>query len=400
MSITLKKLYNESKNKYNLNLLAGETALDNVVSWFHFMEDESTIDFIRGNELIVTTGLGAKNKEWLYTLIKGLINRQASGLMINIGQYISSVPEYIINFCNDNNFPLFTIPWEVHLVDIMQDYCNNIMRAEQHKSNICTAFFNAIFSPAQKDSYVPCLKQAGYNLNGEFIVISFELDHSLYEKINEIKLKNFLMRIENTLNAFFFKYCILIQNHDLNIIINSSNEINLINYIKNYVITNLKNYSEIRHIGISSSSLSIENLSQSYKQASHSKYSSIKNNEFITYYDNMGIDKLLLNISDFKILQDLYEKYLGVLHNYDRKHKTDYENILRLYLNNNCSVQAVSTETYTHRNTINYRIKKIKEILHSDLDNSEENFNYMLAFHIKEILDTFSIDNEQLTIKN
>ena len=70
-------------------------------------------------------------------------------------------------------------------------------------------------------------------------------------------------------------------------------------------------------------------------------------------------------------------KYLGVLHNYDRKHKTDYENILRLYLNNNCSVQAVSAKTYTHRNTINYRIKKIKEILHSDLDNSEENFNYM-----------------------
>ena len=80
-------------------------------------------------------------------------------------------------------------------------------------------------------------------------------------------------------------------------------------------------------------------------------------------------------------------KYLGVLHNYDRKHKTDYENILRLYLNNNCSVQAVSAKTYTHRNTINYRIKKIKEILNSDLDNSEENFNYLLAFYIKEILD-------------
>ena len=75
MSITLKQLYSESKTKYKLKLLAGENVLDNVVSWFHFMEDESTIDFIRGNELIVTTGLGSKNDEWLDNLIKGLINR-------------------------------------------------------------------------------------------------------------------------------------------------------------------------------------------------------------------------------------------------------------------------------------------------------------------------------------
>ena len=68
MSITLKSLYYETKNKYKLKLIAGESGIDNVVSWFHFMEDESTINFIRGNELIVTTGLGSKNNNWLDNL--------------------------------------------------------------------------------------------------------------------------------------------------------------------------------------------------------------------------------------------------------------------------------------------------------------------------------------------
>ena len=99
------------------------------------MEDESTIDFICGNELIVTTGLGSKNAEWIDNLIKDLINRHASGLMVNIGQYISKISDHTIKFCNDNNFPLFTTPWEVHLVDIMQYYCNGIINAEQQKSN-------------------------------------------------------------------------------------------------------------------------------------------------------------------------------------------------------------------------------------------------------------------------
>ena len=140
-------------------------------------------------------------------------------------------------------------------------------------------------------------------------------------------------------------------------------------------------------MGISSSAVSIDSLCRAYKEASQAKYSAIKNNSAIVYYDDMGIDKLFLNVNDRKVLEDLYKKFLGIINDYDKTHKTDYENILKIYLKNNCSVQAVSKETYTHRNTINYRIKKIKEILHTELDDSEENFYFMLAFHIKEILD-------------
>ena len=41
---------------------------------------------------------------------------------------------------------------------------------------------------------------------------------------------------------------------------------------------------------------------------------------------------------------------------------------------------------YTHRNTINYRIRKIKEILNSEIETPEERFQYQLAFHIKKML--------------
>lgn len=387
MSITLKELYDESKNKYKLKLLAGSYSIDNVISWVHFMEDESTINFIRGNELIITTGLGSKNTQWLDNLIKGLINRQASGLMVNIGPYISEIPKHTIQLCNNNNFPLLTIPWEVHLVDIMQDYCNNIMKAEQNNSNICAAFFNAIFCPDKIDSYIPDLKQAGYDLNGEFIVISFELDKSVYEKNNNIRLKNFIMRIENTLNSFLFKYSIFVQNDEFNIIINFTNNNGSFDLIKNHLLNRLKDFSSLIHyIGISSLVQSISSLHTAYKEACDAKLVSIKNNDFMVYYDDIGIDKLLLNITDNKILNKLYDKYLGAIHDYDKIHNTGYEDILEIYIKNNGSIQAVSKETYTHRNTINYRIKKIKDILNSELNNSEEIFNLMLAFHIKDIL--------------
>ena len=47
------------------------------------------------------------------------------------GVYFPTDGQLSTEFCQNNNFPLFTIPWEIHLVDIMQDYCNNILKAEQ-----------------------------------------------------------------------------------------------------------------------------------------------------------------------------------------------------------------------------------------------------------------------------
>ncbi|WP_243145486.1 PucR family transcriptional regulator ligand-binding domain-containing protein, partial [Clostridium neonatale] len=189
MSITLKSLYYETKNKYKLKLIAGESGIDNVVSWFHFMEDESTINFIRGNELIVTTGLGSKNNDWLDNLIKGLIKNHVCGLIINIGQYIKTIPDHTISYCNENNFPLFIMPWEIHLVDIMQDYCDKIINAKQTASNISSAFFNAIYYPDNINLFKPPLKQEGYDLNGLFTIISLELESSIYSKTSEISLK-------------------------------------------------------------------------------------------------------------------------------------------------------------------------------------------------------------------
>ena len=41
----------------------------------------------------------------------------------------------------------------------------------------------------------------------------------------------------------------------------------------------------------------------------------------------------------------------------------------------------------THRNTINYRMRKIREILGKDLDDPQYIFNLMLAYNIMDYLD-------------
>ena len=47
---------------------------------------------------------------------------------------------------------------------------------------------------------------------------------------------------------------------------------------------------------------------------------------------------------------------------------------------------AMAKNLYMHRNTINYRMTKVKELLNCQLDTFEEKMPYMLALYIKKVI--------------
>ena len=56
---------------------------------------------------------------------------------------------------------------------------------------------------------------------------------------------------------------------------------------------------------------------------------------------------------------------------YDDKHKTDFFKTLLVYLECGKSIQKTCKAMYLHKNTVNYRIQRIKELFHIDYDNGE-----------------------------
>ena len=60
--------------------------------------------------------------------------------------------------------------------------------------------------------------------------------------------------------------------------------------------------------------------------------------------------------------------------------------MLKLYLDNDGSVKAVSELLFLHRNSINYKIKKIEELLQCDLSTTKVRTKLYLAFLIEYIV--------------
>ena len=171
MAIILEEIYEVALHRYNMKLVAGGRGLRNLVDWVHTVEEMDYVSFLKGRELIITTGIREKDEETLVRFVKSLHETGASGLVINIGKYITRVPRGVIAYSEEAGFPVFTLPWEVHLVDFNRDLCNLIYKTMQEQDGLETALQKAIFSRKEEQQYMPVLHENHIHKDTEFFMI-------------------------------------------------------------------------------------------------------------------------------------------------------------------------------------------------------------------------------------
>jgi sugar diacid utilization regulator len=92
----------------------------------------------------------------------------------------------------------------------------------------------------------------------------------------------------------------------------------------------------------------------------------------IVRFEDLGLYRLLFQISDRAELDAFVEQVLGPLVEYDRKHRSDFLHTIKTYLANNNSLQATAKELFVHVNTAAYRIQRIQTITGLDLGKTED----------------------------
>ncbi len=385
MAISLRNLCKYAKENYGMNLICGEANMNNLVNWVHMLEDPETANFLHGQELIFSTGIGHDNTDWYFDFAKGLVANQASGLVLNIGPYIRSVPENLISYCREVQFPLFTIPWKTRIVDITNDFCRKIIKSEENEVSVAAAFRNVLFFPERVSENSSVLERKEFDLNAEFCVVAMSLKVPSNEKFQEFD-KSVRLHLTKMLYNLSDRFNIFRQDKHLVAILQNfpqdftENAMERLNEVCNFGGKKYRIYA-----GISVNDSGIGSLPHNYKRAVALLHMAEKQNKAVVSYRNIGMAKLLLEVEDNCALKKYYEDTLGTLEDYDKKNQTDLLLTLKCYLENNASVQEVAKETYVHRNTINYKIKKIKDILQCELA-YQDGLRFLLAFHIRDML--------------
>jgi sugar diacid utilization regulator len=105
----------------------------------------------------------------------------------------------------------------------------------------------------------------------------------------------------------------------------------------------------------------------------------------VACYSDLGVYRLLLAARGTPEIRDLYEEMLGSLAAYDQKTKSDLLPTLAAYLRSGNAVE-VSQTLNLHRNTLRYRLRRIRDISRLDLDDPDIRLGLQVALKIGDVL--------------
>ncbi|MCU1430518.1 MAG: transcriptional regulator, CdaR family [Actinomycetia bacterium] len=106
-----------------------------------------------------------------------------------------------------------------------------------------------------------------------------------------------------------------------------------------------------------------------------------------TTFDELGVYRILAEARDLAGVEAFVQSWLGALIDYDTKKGSELVHTLDVYLEHGGNYDASARALNTHRNTLKYRLQRIREISSRDLNNADTQFNLQLATRALRTLD-------------
>lgn len=395
MSITLREIVKQVEH-LEMKLVAGEAGLDREVLWTHMVDSDTISAFLQGQELTFTTGIGISEKLPLLKLVQEVYRNGASGIVINIGPYVDKIGQDVLDFANEKAFPVFEVPWKIHMAEIMRIICFAITKEQQSRIEVTAALNNAFLCPAQEELYVFPLMRKGYLADRVYTAVTIRVEVQKNTVAGE-RMEQLHSQLGSHLRCNYKRILCCAQEKQLVLVLcdyTGQERKHVLTYIFQHFCNELKK-EETAVFCVGNQAEELRQLHKSYETANQmaevSALGKIPGEEVygrhkMIVYKNAGMFRILFALKDEEVMQEYVRDTVQPLLEYDALHNTDLAGVLQCYLRHDGSLQDTANELIVHRNTVNYKINKASEILEMDLTRLENRLEVMLGFGICQIL--------------
>lgn len=395
MSITLREIVKQVEH-LEMKLVAGEAGLDREVLWTHMVDSDTISAFLQGQELTFTTGIGISEKLPLLKLVQEVYRNGASGIVINIGPYVDKIGQDVLDFANEKAFPVFEVPWKIHMAEIMRIICFAITKEQQSRIEVTAALNNAFLCPAQEELYVFPLMRKGYLADSVYTAVTIRVEVQKNTVAGE-RMEQLHSQLGSHLRCNYKRILCCAQEKQLVLVLcdyTGQERKHVLTYIFQHFCNELKK-EETAVFCVGNQAEELRQLHKSYETANQmaevSALGKIPGEEVygrhkMIVYKNAGMFRILFALKDEEVMQEYVRDTVQPLLEYDALHNTDLAGVLQCYLRHDGSLQDTANELIVHRNTVNYKINKASEILEMDLTRLQNRLEVMLGFGICQIL--------------
>ena len=224
--------------------------------------------------------------------------------------------------------------------------------------------------------------QCNFGNNLRLLIMDLSNYHALNNPFNF--LKHSLEKILPNHKSLFYKNNVLI-------LLDFKENSNLNHESKNKLKNFIKEHNLI--LSVSNSFTNILKIGDYYKQGMDTLelvYNlDLKGNIF--FYENLKFYHLLHRSNLDKELLNFCSEGLIKILQYDKENNSEYYRTLKAYIEEGGNVVQSANKLFIHRNTMNYRLNKIKEIGNIDLDNGDEIFGLSMSIKILDYLESVNL---------
>lgn len=375
-------------------LLAGASGLNNQIQWVHYLEEPSYVEWLRGGELIVMTGVvtGADKKK-LEDLILRLFDKGVAGVLIALSTFLPAVPAELCPLCDRLGLPLFMAPAHVRTLDISQSICFAIFQRRKRADEKAKLLQDLLYGKRLSEKRTQRLRALGFDGIRRYRAVWFQVELSslpepekpssgmtFYEEEREEQV---LFEVSNILRERIQRekeICWLaIDDDGVLWLMESSREGDPVENMIQALGEKLP--GAVIRAGISEELTDIRDLKTCAGHArqaldlGHREASVVCYDDMVTYQ--------LFGRAEPRELERMADQILGALLLPENRELLDS---LMYYIDNGCNAKKTAEALFLHVHSMHYRLDRIEALLGRDLRDREDLFDVMLALKIRAYL--------------
>lgn len=374
----------------SIKLLAGAKGLERAITWPHIGQTTEISPWVHGGELLFITGI-VHSKETLPALLDECIRNKLSGLVILVGsKYIENVPPELVEQAEAAGFPLFSMPFQLKLIDVTKEIADLIVRDKLERKKEEDFLSKLLFSPeADLPELVKAAFPDGMQPEPPCFVCVFGLSPSKAEKPGAVeRLQHHVLSL---CSAKRLKVYTMTQNDSvICLVFAASGE--KAGAAASYLEASREVISQL--CGDEKLILSFGRVYDKCREArkSHNEASSAlrlarKVGGFnVVHHQKLGIYYLLLQIGDLDKLREYYHDFLDPILEHDKENNADLLSTLKAYLLCNGNIAKTSQKVFIHRNTLLYRLNQMRDLTGWDLEDAHTRMNLFVGILVREYL--------------
>jgi len=382
-----------------MQLIAGEKGLHRVVSWTYMVQTRPYADHMnQGNFALMVVDYIRFDFAEAARSMEELNELGISGLAVSVANDREEVPERMIERANELELPLFFVRWEgASFVDIAQSIGSLIIQTGMENKKTGDYLYNLLFGYEINDKYVEKISgQFGLDFSRPYRVgvividrkygVNLERDEHTYEyyvdcmnrEINSMKGSFMFMRFLN-------KFVLLFE----------AQENKEIEHELEQLLRRLDDRPQFKGLIRSTCILGAayrdpRDFGQSYQEAKNliARKELLPNprNKKVLSASSMGIYKYMFNSGNQAEILSYCNEKLRKLEEYDHANGTFLQDTLLAYYMNGFSVGKTAEALFIHRNSLQYRLNKIEELLGMERNDYMEYLNLINCILVKRLM--------------